>query len=169
MRSSRLSRSVRSLALAVGASVLALSLAGAAEAGKRPPGTGCTNTNVYWSHNLTHPAWDSVVPDGPYTTFFLSGRNYLEMLTDGTGQSPYNELALDYIAAELNAYSGASMPAEVFAAFLAAHDLFTFYAPTYDFVTDPDGVTAEFGSLRATLKLYNTGKLGPGACGGKRR
>ena len=165
----RFSRTLRSLALVLGASVLALSLAGGAEAGKRPPGTGCTNTNVYWSHNLAHPAWDSVVPDGPHTIFFLSGRSYLQMLTDSTGQSPYNELALDYIAAELNAYSGASMPAEVFAAFLAAHDLFTFYAPTYDFVTDPDGVTAEFGSLRATLKLYNTGKLGPGACGGKRR
>jgi hypothetical protein len=167
----RFSRILRSGALAAVASVIALSLAGSAEAGKRPPsgGTGCTNTNVYWSHNLTHPAWDKVEPNGPHTIFFLSGRSYLQMLTDSTGQSPYNELALDYIAAELNAYSGASMPAEVFSAFLAAHDLFTFYAPTYDFVTDPDGVTAEFGSLRTTLKLYNTGKLGPGACGGKRR
>ena len=60
-------------------------------------------------------------------------------------------------------------PAEVFSAFLAAHDLFSVYAPTYDFVTDPDGVTAEFESLRTTLGLYNTGKLGPGACGGKKR
>ena len=165
---SQLSRSLRSLALVAGASVLALSLAGSAEAGKRS-GTGCTRTNVYWSHDLSHPAWEGVVPDGPSTAFFLSGRNYIQILTDSTGQSPYNELALDYIAAELNVYAGASMPAEVFSAFLAAHDLFSVYAPTYDFVTDPDGVTAEFESLRTTLGLYNTGKLGPGACGGKKR
>ena len=168
MRFSQLSRSLRSLALVAGASVLALSLAGDAEAGRKS-GSGCTRTNVYWSHDLTHSAWDSVVPDGPYSAFFLSGRNYHQMLTDSTGQSPYNELALDYIAAELNVYAGASMPADVVVAFVDARDLFSFYAPGYDFVGDPDGVTAEFQDLRSILSLYNRGKLGPGSCGGKKR
>ena len=166
-----LSRSLRSLALAIGTGVLALSLAGGALAGKRPPsgGTGCTNTNVYWSHALDHPAWDKVEPDGPNTIFFLIGRTYLQMLTDSTGQSPYNELALDYIAAELNVYAGASMPSDVIVAFVAAHDLFTVYAPSCDFVVDPDGVTSEFEDLRSMLSLYNRGKLGPGACSSKKR
>jgi hypothetical protein len=168
MRVSFFSRSLRSLALVAGASVLALSLAGSAEAGKRS-GTGCTRTNVYWSHDLTHSAWDSVVPDGPYSAFFLSGRNYHQMLTDSTGQSPYNELALDYIAAELNVYAGASMPSDVVLAFVAARDLFLVYAPSYDFVADPDGVTGEFQDLRSLLSLYNRGKIGPGACGSKKR
>ena len=167
MRSSQLSRSLRTLALAAGVSLLGLSVAGSAEA--RRSGSGCTQTNVYWTHNLDDPAWDNVVPDGPYTLFFLSGRNYQQMLTDSTGQSPYNELALDYIAAELNVYAGASMPADVIVAFVAAKDLFTVYAPSYDFVTDPDGVTVEFQDLRSILSLYNRGKLGPGACGGKKR
>jgi hypothetical protein len=168
MRFSQLSRSLRSLALVAGAGVLALSLAGNAEAGKRS-GTGCTRTNVYWSHDLSHPAWEGVVPNGPSTIFFLSGRNYWQMLTDSTGQSPYNELALDYIAAELNVYAGASMPSDVIVAFLDAQALFMSYAPSYDFVTDPDGVTAAFVDLRPILSLYNRGKLGPGACSGKKR
>src|SRR3990172_11679506 len=45
----RFSRTLRTLALVLGVSVLALSLAGGAEAGKRPPGTGFTNTNMYSS------------------------------------------------------------------------------------------------------------------------
>jgi hypothetical protein len=168
MHPSQLSRSLRTLALATGVGVLALSLSGSAEAGRRNR-TGCVNTNVYWSHSIDHPAWDSVVPDGPYTMFFLSGRNYQQMLTDSTGQSPYNELALDYIAATLNVYAGASMSPDVLVAFLDAQGLFNTYAPSYDFVTDPDGVTAEFHDLRSILSLYNRGKLGTRSCGGKQR
>jgi hypothetical protein len=167
MLAPRLSRSLRSLALVAGASVLALSLASGAEA--RRSGTGCTRTNVYWSHSLEAPAWDSVIPDGSYTMFYLSGRNYHQMLTDSTGQSPYNELALDFIAATLNVYAGASMPSDVLVAFVDAQSFFQAYAPSYDFVTDPDGVTADFADARSILSLYNRGKMGPGACGGKRR
>jgi hypothetical protein len=168
MRFFQLSRSLRSLALVAGASVLALSLAGGAEA-RRSAGSGCTRSNVYWSHAIDDPAWDSVIPDGPYTIFFLSGRNYHQMLTDSTHSSPYNELALDYIAATLNVYAGASMPSDVLVAFIDAQSLFMSYAPTYDFITDPDGVTANFEDLRSILALYNSGKLGPGACSGRKR
>jgi hypothetical protein len=152
--------------MAVGVSVIALSLAGSAEAKRSGGGggSGCTRTNVYWSHNLDDPAWANI---GPGTPFFLSDRNYWEMLTDSTHSSPYNELALDYIAAALNAYAGANMPSEVLVAFLDAQALFMDYAPTYDFITDPDGVTAEFTDLRSILSLYNRGRLGPRACKGK--
>jgi hypothetical protein len=34
---------------------------------------------------------------------------------------------------------------------------------------DPDGVTGEFQDLRSLLSLYNRGKIGPGACGSKKR
>ncbi len=161
MHPSRLSRSVLT---AVGASLLALSVAGSADA-RRSASPDCTRTNVYWTHAVdTDPTWANI---GPGTPFFLSGRTYFDMLVYPNHQSPYDELAQDYIAAALNVYAGASMPSDVLVAFLDAQALFTAYAPSYDFVADPDGVTADFEDVRSVLALYNKGRIGPGSCKGK--
>ena len=162
MHSSQLSRFVLT---AVGASVIALSLAGSAEARRSASSSDCTQTGSYWVHHIYSKHYDATWANvGENTPFFQSGRTYYQMLTDPTRQSPYNELALDYIPAVLNVYKGASMPNDVLVAFMDAEALFTVYAPSYDFVGDPDGVTAEFEELRTVLSLYNRGRIGPGSC-----
>jgi len=168
MRSFQLSRTLRSLALAAGASVLVLSLAGNAEAKRSSTSdTNCTRSNGYWGTHSSFgpsaydPTWANV---GEGTPFFLSGLSYYQVMVITAHQHPYYMLGIQYIAAALNAYQGAEMPPDVLAAFMDATSLFQAYAPTYDFVTDPDGVTVEFEDLENILKLYNRGRIGPGSC-----
>ncbi len=167
MHPSHLSRSIRSLAMAMAAGLLVLSLATGAQAKRSTSDTNCTRSNGYWGTHSSFgpsaydPTWANI---GEGTVFFLSGLSYYQVMVITTHQHPYYILAVQYIAAALNAYQGAEMPSDVAAAFIDATSLFQAYAPTYDFVSDPEGVTAEFEELENVLKLYNRGRLGPGSC-----
>jgi hypothetical protein len=138
--------------------------------GEVPCAGGCTRTQGYWStHSEYGPArYDSTwasLPSGADTIFFLSGRRYLDVLAGETGGNAYLILAQQYIAAQLNQLSGASL-APVAAAFDEATALFGVHRPTSPAVTKKSSsVRARFIALAEILDAYNNGVTGPGHCG----
>jgi hypothetical protein len=83
----------------------------------RPSGNGCVRTQGYWKNHADpekhyDTAWDAV--GGPDASFFNTGKSYLVVLeTEPGGGNAFLILAHQWIAAELNLASGASMSATV--------------------------------------------------------
>lgn len=76
--------------------------------------TGCTLTLGYWKNHTS--AWPS--PYSPNAAFFTSGKSWIyELSAAPKGGNAYLILAHQWIAATLNIASGASMPADVKAAY----------------------------------------------------
>ena len=97
----------------------------------------CTLTQGYWkTHSKYGPApyddtWAYLLEGDVYKDFFKSGLTYYKVLwTAPKGGDPYYILAHQYIATELNALNGASMPDDVKAAFDAATEWFENYTKT---------------------------------------
>jgi hypothetical protein len=134
-----------------------------------PCGSGCTLTQGYWkTHSEFGPApyddtW-SMLPNGASTTFFLSGKNYYQVLwTPPAGGNVYYILGHQYIAAKLNQLNGASIPPAVLTAYNDATNLFNTFTPT--------AMAKWKGSQRnnalaiaGVLENYNSGVTGPGHC-----
>lgn len=135
-----------------------------------PTPTGCTLTYGYWkTHSNYGPApWDmtwSLLADGADTPFFSTGNTYYEILSMPPKKgNAYLILAHQYIAAELNGLSGASMPPEVSDAMTEAVSLLTSYAGVLNIPDDPDRAYAI--ALAEILDMYNNGYIGPGHCSG---
>jgi hypothetical protein len=137
--------------------------------------TGCTSSDGYWkTHTRFGPAryddtW-AALPNGEFTTFARSGLPYFAALWMPPLGNGYFVLAHQYIAAELNGLSGASVPAPVAAAMSEAATLFRTYNPLQvAFMRGSNPVRARFVALAAVIEDYNEGVTGPGACGSHSR
>ena len=134
------------------------------------PCDGCTLTPGYWmthSHTGTAPydeTWD-LLADGEYTTFFLSGKSYIEVLNTSAAGNAYYILSFAYIAAELNFLNEAGTTPEVDAAFDAATVLFETYTPAQIAgLSGNNALRKQFVDLAKILDDYNNGLIGPGHC-----
>ncbi|HSQ64847.1 MAG TPA: hypothetical protein VLM85_16600 [Polyangiaceae bacterium] len=129
-------------------------------------GDGCSLTWGYWKEHSSYgpapydDAW-SLLPNGADTTFFLSGKSYIEVLWTAPSGNAYYSLAHQYIGAQLNGLDGASFSA-VQAAFPQTTSLLL--ATTPDQVAADSTLTQQFIALASTLESYNSGKIGPGHC-----
>ena len=132
---------------------------------------GCTLTPGYWmthSHTGNAPydeTWD-LLTNGEYTSFFLSGKSYIETLNTSPAGNAYFILSFAYIAAELNFLNEAGSIPEVNAAFAAATVLFQTYTPAQvAAMKGNNAVRKQFVDLAKILDNYNNGLIGPGHCG----
>ncbi len=135
-------------------------------------GAECTRIAKYWKrHTQYGPAprdlsWDLILPSGENSDFFLSEKSYYEVLQTSPWGNAYYFLARQYIAAELNVLSGASIPAGVQDAFNTASALLNTYTPdevgSWNF-RHPK--RRQFRSKAFKLLKYNRGIIGPGRCG----
>jgi hypothetical protein len=129
---------------------------------------GCTYTQGYWkTHSDTASSkydatWD-LLPNGRDTVFFLSGQTYFQVTDSAVKTNPYYSLGQQYIAAELNMRSGASIPDAELAAFQQATALFQQVTPNQ--VKSDKALQAQFKALNTILDAYNNGLAGPGHCG----
>ena len=129
----------------------------------------CTYTVGYWkTHSEYGPApyddtWSQLLK-GAATLFFNTEVTYYEILnTPPSKGNAYFILAHQYIAAELNELSGATMPDEVVDAFDAAAVLLGGYAgPPPPNI--PEGLRESAISFADTLDQFNNGDIGPGHC-----
>jgi hypothetical protein len=81
------------------------------------------------------------------------------------GGNQYYNLAHQYMAAALNMEAGASVPANVQAAFDAATTLFNTHAPAaIAGLRGNNPLRAQFVALAGILGSYNEGDIGPGHC-----
>ena len=139
------------------------------------PDGGCTLTPGYWkTHSEFGPApYDNTwakLSSGASTVFFsskngLTGPNYYQVLWTSPKGNAYYNLSFQYIAAGLNQLNGASIPAEVLAAYNTATGLFNTYAPAQIApLKGNDPLRQQFISLAGILGDYNSGKKGPGHC-----
>jgi hypothetical protein len=84
--------------------------------------------------------------------------------TAPAGNAYYN-LAHQYIAAQLNQFNGAAVPADVLTAFNQATTLLNTYTPAQiAALKGSSPVRQQFLTLAATLDAYNNGIKGPGHC-----
>ena len=134
-------------------------------------GGGCTRTADYWKNHtqygpeLRDSTWDLILPDGENSDFFLSEISYYEVLLISSRLNTYYFLARQYIAAKLNVLSGASIPAEVQAAFDSATEIFNTYTPaevhSWSLLYP---VRRQLRENAIILLKYNWGRIGPGRC-----
>ncbi|HEX5716629.1 MAG TPA: hypothetical protein VF179_10750 [Thermoanaerobaculia bacterium] len=133
--------------------------------------TGCTLTPGYWkTHSRKGPApydntWALLGPAQENTVFFLSGKTYYQALWEAPKGNAYYILAHAWIATTLNGLNGATMPAEVQAAWLEAKALFQTKTPAQ--IAAQKGTQQprkRFLELAGLLDMYNNGLLGPGHC-----
>ena len=129
--------------------------------------TPCTLTQGYWkTHSSYGPApydvtWAIIGDYGEEEPFFESGNTWYSALWVSPTGDAYWILAHQYIAAYLNALSGALITTEVEAALLAAHTWFSSYGPRVSPSSDYGQLAVE---LSGTLDDYNNGIIGPGHC-----
>jgi hypothetical protein len=101
---------------------------------------------------------------GADTPFFGTGASYYEVLnTPPRGGNAYYILAHQYIAAELNQLSGATIPPEVLDAFNEASSLLVSYEGTQSIPKRSADRFLAVG-LAELLAEYNAGLVGPGHC-----
>lgn len=133
---------------------------------------GCTRTIGYWkTHSKYGPAkkadatWNLILPTGPDSPFFLSGKTYFQVLGTAPRGNPYYILAHQYIAAELNFLAGAYNGA-VDDEFDAAKILLQTYTPAQvAALSNNNDDKKAFTTLGGILDNYNNGIIGPGHCG----
>jgi hypothetical protein len=128
----------------------------------------CTYGQGYWaSHSEQGPApydeaWLNIGSSGAATSFFVSGMTYYELLSTPPAGNFYYQLARQYIAAKLNILNGASSMPEVDAAIeWAETQFFNLYSPS----DLPKELRDQALAYASTLDAYNSGLIGPGACG----
>ena len=133
------------------------------------PNGGCTLTPGYWkTHSEFGPApynntW-AQLPNGASTTFFLSGKNYHQVLWTAPAGNAYYNLSFHYIAAGLNFLNGAD-PSAAQEAYNAATTLFNTYTPAQiKALKGSNSLRQQFISLAGILGQYNEGYIGPGHC-----
>lgn len=140
----------------------------------------CTLTQGYWkTHSDQGPApydsegWGGLGDyDGDGTSeeegeaFHLSSMTWLEVFNAAPKGNAYFSLAHQYMAAVLNAGTGASVPTEVQDAMDDAFDLFAAYSPEdIAALKGNNPIRQQFIELASVLGSYNEGVIGPGHCG----
>lgn len=132
-----------------------------------PPDPGCTYTQGYWkTHSKYGPAskpdstWD-LLPSGPDTTFFLSGKTWYQAFWTSPAGNPYYILAHQYMAARLNVLNGTATTPAVDSALAWATTFFTNFPPSTAWTKTQK---AAIVAAAATLADYNEGEIGPGHC-----
>lgn len=124
---------------------------------------GCTRTRGYWSTHFDScpvPARRIDWPHPEDENNQLCGQSWLSVVrSSSAGGNPWNQLAAQWIAASLNAASGASMPNAVTDALADAESLLSSNCSLI-----PAADHAEAIALKDTLDAYNNGITGPGAC-----
>jgi len=128
---------------------------------------GCVRTQGYWSThsacgpNARHrdPTWDLV---GEGTAFFTSGQTWCGAMWVPVRGDMYWNLAQQFVAATLNALSGASMPPEVMIAYQQAQNWLAAHNPGVKSNMQPDYSQGE--ALKTLLDDYNNGRLIPAHC-----
>jgi hypothetical protein len=126
----------------------------------------CTYTPGYWQTHSKYgpatpfdPVWNWIGEDTP---FFMSGKSYYQAINmSSTSGNAYYILAQAYIAAKLNYYAGAYVPADVKAAIEYAEWFFGKYKPT-DKLNKP--LREKVLMYYELLDKYNNGYIGPGHC-----
>ncbi len=131
---------------------------------------GCTLTQGYWK---THSEFGKAPYDdnwanlqsGASTPFFLSGQTYYQVFwTPPAGGNVYYILAHQWIAAELNVLNGASIPADVLAAWTDAKvKFFAVYTPKQA-AGLKGAAKSKWQGIASLLDGYNNGLTGPGHC-----
>lgn len=121
---------------------------------------GCTLTQGYWKNHSSYgkaPYDNTWAEVGEDTSFFSSGQSYHQVLwTAPKGGNAYYQLAHQYIAAQLNAENDAFLPADVFAAWNQAKDMFEVYTPAQ--VSGMKGAAKQaWTNLAGILAGYNEG------------
>jgi hypothetical protein len=134
-----------------------------------PPDGGCTYTWGYWkTHSEFGPApyddtW-GLLSDGASTPFFGTGLTYYDIMQRSqAGGNKYIGLAHQYIAAELNVLSGASIPPEVLDGWLEAQALLIAYEGDLN-IPRRSSDRSRAVELEYLLDQYNMGEIGPGHC-----
>ncbi|MCI4568635.1 hypothetical protein [Lysobacter sp. CFH 32150] len=133
---------------------------------------GCTLTQGYWKTHAIFAAkpqftkkrddtWDLVGAQAENTTFFLSGTSWINVFWTPPKGNAYYNLAHQYMAAKLNGYAGASVPADVAAAIADAEAWFSLYPPSHTFWKTNKNLVITTAGLLAS---YNEGSTGPGHC-----
>lgn len=132
-----------------------------------PCAVGCTLTQGYWkTHSLAGPApYDDTwaqLPNGANTSFYFSGKTWLQVFRTAPQGNPYYILADQFMAAKLNALNGAST-SSITLALLQAEAFFSNPSNTpstnYSKATKQQMVV-----LAGVLASYNEGTTGPGHC-----
>ncbi len=130
---------------------------------------GCTYTQGYWkthadpSKKQFDPTWN-LLPNGPATTFFLSGQSYLQVMKANSRLGVYYILGQQYIAAVLNGLSGAYVPDEVAAAIAdATANFFNLYTPAQAAKLSTEARAYWIG-VAGLLDSYNNGYEGVPHC-----
>lgn len=131
--------------------------------------TGCVHTQGYWKTHSEYgpagpadPVWDLLLPDGPDTTFFLSGQTFYEVLNTPSKGNPYYILAHQWIAAKLNILAGNTMTEYV-------EGVFGFYAEGWFIAHAPDDPFWKAERSLVTFKAevldeYNSGLRNVPSC-----
>jgi len=138
---------------------------------------GCTLTQGYWKTHSKYgpaaksdPTWNLLLPNGPDTTFFYSGKTWYQAFwTTPAGGNAYWVLAHQYEAAVLNQLNGASLPSQVQTALNQAYSLFNNPTNTPAYIgglKSSNALRQQFISLAAILDMYNNGNYpgGPAHC-----
>jgi hypothetical protein len=123
---------------------------------------GCTQEVGYWRDHPNDPMWSLVGPAGRNTGFFRSGTTYYGALFVLPLLNPYWPLATEYIAARLNQLTGVELPAATQAAFQEATGILQAQTPLQ--VQLNLLLHARIISLTRTMRDFNEGETGPGAC-----
>lgn len=124
------------------------------------PDTGCTLTQGYWkNHNkyATNPSQNKPWPISEDT--LLCGKTYLSILNLVPKGEAWIILAHQFIAAKLNAATGASTPQAVSDALSQAATLLANNCSQI-----PSSLKSTAISLAGLLDQYNNGDVGPGHC-----
>ena len=131
------------------------------------PCDGCVDGHGYWKNHADKPdkydsAWDMVGAGGPATPFYLSGKNWLDVLETSSNEgNAYYILAQQFAATKLNLWRGAPGTNEVNEAVAAAEAYFTAKPPEPE-PADPQ--RAELIEIAGLLDEYNNGDVGPPKC-----
>jgi hypothetical protein len=134
---------------------------------------GCTLTQGYWKTHAIYALkpqfakkrdanWNFVLPSAENTNFFGSGVTWINVFWTPPKGNAYYNLAHQYMAAKLNGYAGASVPASVATAIANAEAWFTAHPQPTDnwWKNNKNQVNAAAGVLGS----YNEGATGPGHC-----
>jgi hypothetical protein len=131
-----------------------------------PCANGCTLTQGYWkTHSEFGPApYDDTwakLPNGASTTFFRSGKSWIEVFGTPPAGNAYYNLAHQYMAATLNVLNSASTTKAVDEALTGATSFFENNTPSTNLTRQQRNTLLGWAS---TLDAYNNGLIGPGHC-----
>jgi hypothetical protein len=125
-----------------------------------------THNNSFWGGARADSAWLSVGLLAEQTLFgSLSGQTWFQTFWTAPAGNVYYNLAHQYMAALLNQYNGAPVPAAVQTAMNSSATLFASYTPAQvNALKANSNVRKQFITLAGILAAYNEGNMGVPHC-----